>query len=73
LAEINGRKVYCDEREESISDHAYDTFRYFCASHLHSASEPTPKYKSNSFMAMRNRIVAMERLGKFDRFGMMRQ
>lgn len=34
LAEINGKKVYSDKRDESITDHAYDTFRYFVASHL---------------------------------------
>jgi hypothetical protein len=73
LAEINGRKIYSDEREDSIADHAYDTVRYHCATHLMQRSEPAPKYKPNSFMAVRNRIKALGILGKLDAYGMVRQ
>jgi len=62
LCEINGKKVYSDERDDSLSDHSYDTLRYFCASHLGSATEPKPKARPNSFNELRKRIRAMKLL-----------
>lgn len=59
LAEINGKKIYCDERDEGISDHSYDCLRYFCASHLGNAITPKPKAKPNSFRSLQARIKAM--------------
>ena len=62
LAEIQGKKIYSDEREKSISDHAYDTLRYFAASHLQSPSEPKRKPAPNSFLAARRRIMALKQM-----------
>ena len=70
LAEINGKKIYSDEREDSISDHAYDCLRYFCASHLSSPAAPKAKAKPNSFVAAQNRIKAFKILQERDRYGM---
>jgi hypothetical protein len=60
LDEVNGKKIYSDEREASVSDHSYDTFRYYCASHLASKSEGRPKPKPGSFFAARDRIKAVK-------------
>ena len=70
LAEINGKKVYSDERESSISDHAYDTLRYFVSMHLTGRAPAKPKVKPNSFKAFQNRVKAYYQLGKVDRYGM---
>jgi hypothetical protein len=70
LDTINGRPIYSDERESSISDHAYDTLRYFCASHLQQRAEPKPKAKPNSFVAMQRRIKALKAAEYFDRYGL---
>jgi hypothetical protein len=60
LAEINGKKIYCDEREEGLADHSYDDLRYFCSSHLGGVSEPKPKARPNSFRELQKRIKAMK-------------
>lgn len=70
LDTINGQKIYSDEREESVADHAYDPLRYFCASHLSSPSEPKPKAPTGSFDDLRRRIKALKVSGYFDRYGM---
>lgn len=70
LAEINGKKVYSDDREPTIADHAYDCLRYYCASHLSAATPPKPKAKPNSFIAAQNRIKALKKLSEIDRYGM---
>lgn len=62
LAEINGKKIYCDDRDPGIADHSYDTVRYYCASHLRQKDAPKPKPKPNSFIAVRNRIKALQLL-----------
>lgn len=64
LDEINGKKIYSDERATSVSDHAYDTLRYYCSTHLMSRGEPKPKARPNSFLAMQKRIKAMKLIGR---------
>jgi hypothetical protein len=70
LAEINGKKIYSDDREDSIADHAYDTFRYFAAMHLSQRASAKPKARPNSFIAFQNRIKAHKLLANKDRYGM---
>lgn len=48
----NGRPIYSDDRKESITDHAYDTHRYFVAMHGSSPREAAPKAPTNSFAGM---------------------
>ncbi len=43
LGYIDGKQIFCDDREESISDHSYDTVRYFVA--MHGSGRTTPKQK----------------------------
>lgn len=33
LGYIDGKQIFCDDREESVADHAYDCVRYFVAMH----------------------------------------
>jgi len=70
LAEINGRKVYSDEREPSIADHAYDTLRYKVALHLTGGVHTKPKARPNSFRAFQNKLKAIQLLQNRDRYGM---
>lgn len=70
LDTINGRPIYGDDREDCITDHAYDGFRYFAATHLGFKSDPKPKYKPNSFEATRRRISALKKAEYFDRYGL---
>lgn len=65
LGYVDGAQVYCDDREESITDHSYDCIRYYIASHALGRSAPvrTPpphSFKWYKFMAERRRkLVAM--------------
>ena len=70
LDEVNGKKIYCDDREPSVSDHSYDTLRYYCASHLASKNEQRPKPKPNSFLGARDRIRAVRMYAGKDKYGM---
>lgn len=54
LAEIEGRPIFSDEREKSVEDHSYDTFRYFVAMHPRGRKEEMRKPPLNSFLAARN-------------------
>lgn len=44
LGYIDGKQIFCDDREESIADHAYDCIRYFVAAH--SIGRAAPKRKA---------------------------
>lgn len=46
---IDGKAIYSDEREDSITDHAYDPIRYFIAMHGSGLSLPRPTPKRNTF------------------------
>ena len=46
---IDGKAYYSDEREESVSDHAYDCIRYFVAMHGRPLRTPGPTLKANTF------------------------
>lgn len=39
LGYYEGKAIYCDDREESVTDHAYDCIRYFVAQHGSPKSE----------------------------------
>jgi hypothetical protein len=43
LGYFDGKQIFCDDREESISDHAYDCVRYFVAMHGQGLSEKKAK------------------------------
>ncbi len=58
LGEVNGKKYYSDDRAEGVTDHGYDTLRYYVASHGTGYNIPekkTPKRSFNNF----NRIWKM--------------
>jgi hypothetical protein len=69
LDTVNGKPIYSDEREKSISDHAYDAQRYYVATHLTLSGEAKPPLKPNSFLSVRNRIKALTKSQYFDRYG----
>lgn len=71
LAEVEGKKIYGDEREKAIEDHAYDCVRYYIATHLqHKGEEPPRKYSPNSFRAAQKRIKAVIRHRALKRNGL---
>jgi len=49
LGYIDGKQIFCDDREESIADHAYDCIRYYVASHGRSRQEPRREPPPHSF------------------------
>jgi hypothetical protein len=49
LGYVDGTAQYCDDREESVADHAYDCVRYFVAMHGLTKHEPSRPIKSNTF------------------------
>jgi hypothetical protein len=69
LDTVNGRPIYGDDREKSISDHAYDSLRYYIAAHLSAPAEIKPALKPNSFKAVQMRIKALKKSGYFDQYG----
>lgn len=46
---IDGKTYYSDDRDESITDHAYDPIRYFVAMHSVQPSKEPRKISRNSF------------------------
>ncbi|MGQ9845880.1 MAG: hypothetical protein ACUVQP_00045 [Bacteroidales bacterium] len=69
LDTVNGRPIYSDEREKSISDHAYDTLRYYISYHITHKEKEVQRLKPNSFKAVQNRIKALKHSGYFDIYG----
>lgn len=66
LGYVDGSAQYCDDRQDSVSDHAYDCIRYFVAMHGSTKGEPKRPVKQNTFdyfkmMKRRkeNQLVAM--------------
>jgi hypothetical protein len=49
LGYFDGKAIYYDAREESVTDHAYDPTRYFVAMHGSGKSEAKRKAKPNTF------------------------
>lgn len=49
LGYVDGKQIFCDDREESIADHAYDCVRYFVAMHGSGRGTPARKVPQNSF------------------------
>jgi len=43
LGYIDGKQIFCDDREDSVADHAYDCVRYFVAMHGAGRMESHPK------------------------------
>jgi hypothetical protein len=48
LGYVDGSAQYCDDREESVADHAYDPTRYFVAMHGSARNEPKRPNKPNT-------------------------
>lgn len=48
LGYIDGKQIFCDDREESVSDHSYDCIRYGVAAHGLGRSEPKRKAPERS-------------------------
>lgn len=51
LGTVGGKKIFSDERDETIVDHAYDCLRYCLASRPPIAREPSRRPARNSFAA----------------------
>jgi hypothetical protein len=43
LGYIDGKEIFCDDREDSVADHAYDCIRYLVAMHGSGRKEPARK------------------------------
>ena len=55
---VEGKAIYSDEREESVSDHSYDCIRYFVAAHGNSLKVPEkapPPHSMKWFRMMKKR------------------
>lgn len=69
LGTMNGRDIYGEERDDRITDHAYDPTRYFVASHATFSSPPKRKIKENSFLGAQRRIKALKISGIARKYG----
>jgi hypothetical protein len=58
LGYIDGKQIFCDDREDSVTDHAYDCVRYFVAMHSSGRGEPGRKAPR---MSMKYYQMAMKR------------
>jgi len=72
LGELNGKPIFSDERDDTITDHAYDPTRYFVASHARMPNEPKKRPSETSFLAARRRLKMLQTEGKYDRYGSLR-
>ena len=72
LDTINGRPIYSDDRDDSVTDHSYDCLRYYCASHLQGKNETLVRKPSErSFFGLVNRIKALKKSNYYEQFGIM--
>lgn len=58
LGEIDGKKIYSDERDPDVEDHAYDNLRYFVAIHGSAPADikpPTQPLSFNYYLALAKR------------------
>lgn len=60
LGEINGKKIYSEERDPKIEDHGYDTLRYYVAEHNKGKTAEWRKPPARSF-AHFNRIFKLRK------------
>jgi hypothetical protein len=60
-----GKPIFSDERDDNISDHAYDCARYFIASRPAVAHGVTPGLNPRSFKAVREGYLKFKRKGGF--------
>lgn len=49
LGYVDGKAIYCDDREDSVTDHAYDCIRYIIAAHSLGKSVPAARVKPHTF------------------------
>lgn len=56
VAETNGKKIYSDERDKEIEDHAYDVVRYFVAMHSSQPSKEKPREIHRGMLAYYNQL-----------------
>lgn len=56
LAEVNGKKIYSDDRDDEIEDHSYDCVRYFVAMHSSQPSKEKPKEIHRGMLAYYNQL-----------------
>ena len=67
LGYVDGKAIFCDDREESIADHAYDCTRYFVAMHGSGLSEerrnaPRFSFKFYKHLAERQKRFSLQSL-----------
>jgi hypothetical protein len=58
LGYVDGKSIYCDERDEGVTDHAYDPIRYFVAQHgmgLSPAQRTPPRMSLKFYQFLKKR------------------
>ncbi len=56
ISEVNGKKIFSDEREDAVEDHAYDCLRYFVAMHARQPKNEKPKEIHRGMLAYYNEL-----------------
>jgi len=64
LGYIDGKQIFCDDREESVTDHSYDCVRYFVAMHGSGRAEVG---RAAPRMSMKYYQEVAKRMKKFSR------
>ncbi len=67
LGYLDGKQIFCDDREESITDHAYDCVRYFVAMHGSGMTErkaKPPRMSFKFYQEVRKRLKAKDRIAQ---------
>ncbi len=69
--EINGRSIYTDERDDKVTDHLYDTLRYFIAMHGNANRPAVKKRKPSetSFAGAAMRFKALKEYRAMNSYG----
>jgi len=63
---VNGKPIFSDDRDESVSDHAYDCVRYFAAMHPFWTSATRSVTPQGSFFNVRNNYKMLKKEGKLE-------
>lgn len=67
IGTINGKPIFSDDRDEKVTDHAYDPVRYFCAMHPFYSKSTRIEAPKGSFMDLRKQLKAMRESGQLER------
>lgn len=58
----NGKKIYSDDRDETVTDHGYDPVRYYFSIHINYRENVMIRPPANSFFNVRKQLLMLKKV-----------